>query len=52
MIEINFESRHELIDWIQSPLKAIPRHVLDEVFDSWLRRLHDYINSKVSYIKA
>jgi transposase len=39
MVGIDFESRRDLIDWIQSTFETIPRHVLHEVFKSWLRRL-------------
>jgi transposase len=52
MVEINLESPQELIDWIRSTFDAIPRHLLDEVFKSWLRRAQDCINSKGTYIKA
>jgi hypothetical protein len=52
MIEIDFGSPRELIDWIQSTFEAIPRHVLDDVFKSWLGRLHDCINRKRAYINA
>jgi hypothetical protein len=52
MIEIDFKSPQELIDWIQSTFEAIATHVLDEVFKNWLRRLHDCINSKEAYINA
>jgi hypothetical protein len=46
MIGFDFGSCRDLIDRIQSISEAIPRHVLDEVFKSWLRRLQDWINSK------
>jgi hypothetical protein len=52
MIGIDFESPQGLIDWIQLTFEAIPRHVLKKVFESWLRRIQDCINSKGSYIKA
>jgi histone-lysine N-methyltransferase SETMAR len=34
IVRIDFESPHELIDWIQSTFEGIARHVLDEVFES------------------
>jgi histone-lysine N-methyltransferase SETMAR len=52
MLGINFGSPKELIYWIQLTCEAIPRHVLDKLFESWLRRVQDYINSQRSYIKA
>jgi transposase len=52
MVEIDFGSPRELIDWIQSTFEAISRHLLDEIFKSWLRRLQDCINSKGAYINA
>jgi transposase len=52
MVGIDFESSQDLIDWIQSTFEAIPRHVLDEVFESWLRIVQDCINNKESYITA
>jgi hypothetical protein len=35
---IDFESPQGLIDWIQLIFEAIPRHVLESVFESWPRR--------------
>jgi hypothetical protein len=52
MVGIDFGSLRELIDWIQSSFEAIPRHFLDEVFKSWLRRLQDYVNSEAAYFNA
>jgi transposase len=52
MIGIDLESPHELIDWIQSTFEAITRHVLNNIFEIWLRRVQNCINSKGSYIKA
>jgi hypothetical protein len=52
MIRIDFESPQGLIDWIQLTFEAIPRHVLESVFESWLRRIQDCLKSKGSYIKA
>jgi hypothetical protein len=52
MVGIDFGSRRELIDWIQSTFEAIPTHILDEVFKNWLRRLQNCINSKEAYINA
>jgi transposase len=49
---IDFESPHALIDWIQLICQASPRHALDKVFESWLRRAQDCINSQGSYIKS
>jgi hypothetical protein len=51
MAGIDFESPQELIDWIQRTFEVIPRHVLAEVFESWLRRVQDCTESKGSYIK-
>jgi hypothetical protein len=39
MVGIDFESPQELIDSIQSTFEVIPRHVLDEIFEAWLRRV-------------
>jgi transposase len=52
MIGIDFESPQGLIDWIQLIFEAIPRDVLENVFESWLRRVQDCMNTKWSYIKA
>jgi hypothetical protein len=52
IIGIDFESPQALIDWIQLTFEAIPRHILDKIFESWLRRVQDCINSQGSYIKA
>jgi hypothetical protein len=52
MIGIDFESPRELINWIQSTFEAIPTLLLDKDFESWLRRVRDYINIKGSYIKV
>jgi transposase len=52
IIGIDFESPQALIDWIQLTFETIPRHILDKVFESWLRRVQDCINSQGSYIKA
>jgi hypothetical protein len=49
---IDFGSPQELIDWIQLTFEAIPRHFLDKVFESWLRRVQDCIDRQRSYIKA
>jgi hypothetical protein len=39
ILGIDFESPQELIYWIQLTFEAIPRHVLDKVVESWLRRV-------------
>jgi histone-lysine N-methyltransferase SETMAR len=52
MVGIDFGSPRELIDEIQSTFEAIPRHILDEAFKSWLRRLQDCNNSKGAYING
>jgi hypothetical protein len=52
MIGIDFESPQELIDWIQLTFEAVPRNVLENFFEGWLRRIQDWINSNGSYIKA
>jgi hypothetical protein len=48
MAGIDFESPQELLNWIHSTFEAIPTHILDEVFESWLRRVQDCINSNGS----
>jgi hypothetical protein len=49
---IDFESPQELIGWIESIFEAISSHVLDKVFENWLRRAQDCLKSKGSYIPA
>jgi hypothetical protein len=52
IIGIDFGFPKELIDWIRLTFEAIPRHVLDKVVESWVRRVQDCINSYGPYIKA
>jgi transposase len=52
IVGIDFGSPRELIDWIQLTFEAIPGHILHSVFESWLRRVQDCINSEGSYIKV